>query len=429
MLAAGRPYGEVSLWALGQADIAPGTIRRTKRELTDEEKAKATARAVAAATTATTAAAIIKKRNPPTRSAILSHNAWHIAADWVEVFSPVIFGPVEEVVRSKALKERARLDALIAAGSPLDRPQILLIDDVPVYASDPDNRGKARRDAGFYVLVIAEVAWDPPDPRVPGGPHRERHELRLLRAMAKSNTESWRLCFDELGYTPDFVVADAGTGIAAAVAAHYPPPRTRFVPSLWHAGQAIKEGLLKTPGTHVHGRLREDLWKHLAQLGRRGTAMASVEAHRAWWDELEAILRAAGLQVDGARTRRANYERDFLAVLPDLLANPEIPVGTGGLETLIQRHIQPVLAMREAQLRNIERTNRLLDLVVARSHGAFDNIAETSALLRADAGAHQGWAPPLRRIADPKPPGGVQGYSSLRDATLLTSLAVERGLA
>jgi hypothetical protein len=48
-------------------------------------------------------------------------------------------------------------------------------------------------------------------------------------------------------------------------------------------------------------------------------------------------------------------------------------------------------------------------------------------LLRSDASPHGGWTVPLRSVADPRPLGG--SYSSLRDATLLASVAEQRRLA
>jgi hypothetical protein len=41
---------------------------------------------------------------------------------------------------------------------------VLLLDDVPVYSRDKIP-GKSRRDAGFYLLVAAEVTWREPPPR------------------------------------------------------------------------------------------------------------------------------------------------------------------------------------------------------------------------------------------------------------------------
>jgi hypothetical protein len=92
---------------------------------------------------------------------------------------------------------------------------------------------------------------------------------------------------------------------------------------------------------------------------------------------------------------------------------------------LIRENVEPALTLR-TQLGNIERTNSLFDLVVARTHGAFDNLDAVAHQLRADVEAHEGWTVALRAFDDPQPASGR--YSSLRDVTLLTTLARERGL-
>ncbi len=56
-------------------------------------------------------------------------NAWHIAADWVPAYGPVIWEPVEARLREAALAERARLDALRAAGELLVREAGGLVTD------------------------------------------------------------------------------------------------------------------------------------------------------------------------------------------------------------------------------------------------------------------------------------------------------------
>lgn len=348
-------------------------------------------------------------------------NAWHIAADWVEAFAPVVFAPVEAELRTWALSERERLEEQVGNGEVLEEPQVVLVDDLPVYGRDLDQPGKSRRDAGFFILAAAETHWRN------GEPHAR---MRLARAMAKSNTAAWLLVFDELGYDPDFVVADAGTGIAAAVAARYHPQRTKFIPSLWHLTQRIDLALADTRGAHtttVNGReLIGPLARHLRHLGRDSDALASVAGWSQWWDELEDLLRFHQLPLDKVRTQRRNNEARMAAVLPDIARHPSLPVSTGGLETLMTKTIHPLLAMRRTAFGNLERTNLLLDLAIAYHHGVFDDPNHVAQLIRDDAAAHGGWTVSLRSIADPRPKKG--SYSSLRDTTLLTSLAEERGL-
>jgi hypothetical protein len=333
-------------------------------------------------------------------------------------------------VRAAALLERERLDALISDKQPLDRPQVILVDDVPVYGRDLDRSGNARRDAGYYVLVIAEVIWPEPDADPLVRPADPTLKLRLVRAMAKSNTASWRLMFNELGYVPDFVVADAGTGITAAIRAHFDPKRTKLIPSLWHVADKVQLALADIPGAMVAGaggkQLIEPLDKHLRKLSRASGVLDSVPAWTKWWDELLRILTTHRLPSDGVRGRRTTYERTVRDVLTDIRRYPQVPVSTGGLETLIAKHIKPMLAMRRTSFANLERTNRLFDLVVARHHGAFDNLSDIARLLRTDTETNQGWTVPLREVSDPRPPRGR--YSSLRDATLLNSLAKQAGV-
>jgi len=314
-----------------------------------------------------------------------------------------------------------RLDEMWANGEVLDRPQVVLLDDVPVYGRDLSQRGKARRDDGFFVLAAAETLWSPAGPV---------GRLRLVRAMAKSNTPAWLLVFDELGYDPEFVVADAGTGILAAVAKHFDPARTKFVPSMWHLGQRIAGALADTRGAHTlttGGRvLLQPIAEHLRGLRRDGPALADSTSWSAWWDDLEALLAANRLPLDKVRTQRRNNEGRMASVLGDLARYPKVPVSTGGLETLIAKHVKPMLAMRRTAFANLERTNLLFDLAVAAHHGAFDNPGEVAALLRADTAPNGGWTVALRSIADPRPRRG--SYSSLRDTTLLSDLAHARGL-
>ena len=414
-LAAGASYSEVSMWALR----ATGT-KRTR---------------AAPAASATTASGGIDGAAKPKRkvseSTKASRNSWHIAADWVEAFSPAVYAPVDERLRADALAERARLDDLHEHGHAHDRPQVLLIDDVPVYGRDLDRKGRTRRDAGYFVLVTAELCWPPPgeefDPFIG---LETTTKLRLVRAMAKSNTPAWRLVFHELGYDPDFIVADAGTGIAAAIRAHFDPARTKFIPSLWHLAQSVELALADVPGAMIAtpaGReLIPPLRDHLRKLSRASGVLGSTASWSTWWDELMAVLATHKLAADEVRSRRKNYEPAMAAVLPELALFPDVPVSTGGLETLIARQVKPLLAMRRTSFGNIERTNLLFDLVVARQHGAFDNLGEVAKLLRHDTEGHDGWTVPLRGVSDPRPRGG--SYSSLRDTTLLSRLADRQGL-
>lgn len=402
LLAQGGSYAEVGRWA----KRVTGVERRRAAPVQGEADAEVGAEA---------------PRRKRSAAAVEARRSWHIAADWIEAFVPAIYEPVDERLRTAALEERARLDEMWANGEVLDRPQVILLDDVPVYGRDLDDHSTARRDAGFFVLALAETHWSGQEPTA---------RLRLVRAMAKSNAPAWLLVFDELGYDPDFVIADAGTGIVSAIEKRFDPQRTKFIPSLWHLRQRIEKALTDVKGAHTttaSGKaLIAPLRDHMRLLGRSGPALASQEAWTQWWDDLEALMKFHKLPLDKMRTQRRNNEQRLAAVLDDIVRYPNLPVATGGLETLIAKNIQPQLSMRRTAFANLERTNLLFDLVVADHHGAFDNSADVVRLLREDTAPHGGWTVPLRSIADPRPRNGA--YSSLRDTTLLNDLAAERGL-
>jgi hypothetical protein len=310
------------------------------------------------------------------------------------------------------MAERARLDALIAAGLPLERPQVVLVDDVPVYGLTGRTR---RRDGGFYVLVLAETAYTER-----GGAWSHAPRLRLVRGYAKSNSASWRLMFDDIAYTPDFIVADAGTGIAAAIAAHF-GSRTVFVPSLYH----ISRSVLGAFGMRSQAARDPGVVSHVMLLGRGSPALASPADWSDWWDELARLGASRGLPPGKVAAQRRNYEADVARVLQHLAAIPDLTLATGGIEGLIRDQVDPLLELRTS-LANAERTASLFDLAVARANSAFTDLGAVAESLREDARANGGFAFPLRAVEDPQPPGGR--YSSLRDPNLLATLARAKGL-
>jgi len=405
-LANGATYADVSRWAI--------RVTGTKRTRISPPRKKSGGRS--------------KQSSERSKE---SRNAWHIAADWVEAFSPVIWGPIEHELRTSAVAKRAQLDKMKARGEFIDRPQVILVDDVPVRGRELDRNRRVRRNPGYYILVVAELFWpdeELDDPFLVVSPPVLK--LRLARAMANTNALSWRLLFDELGYEPDYVVADSGPGISVAVREHFDPKKTKLIPSLWHLAKAVEGALADISGAmtvSTAGRQLIDPLNHqIRRLSRGSGVLDTKEAWKAWWDELLEILKSHNLPTEEIRKRRKFYEAAFAEVIPDLSHNRNLPVSTGGLESLIARHISPMLALRRTSFANIERTNLLFDLVAARNHHAFDNLGDVAKLLRADSEKHQGWSVPLRSIADPRPNGG--SYSSLRDTTLITTLAKQRGL-
>lgn len=102
-------------------------------------------------------------------------------------------------------------------------------------------------------------------------------------------------------------------------------------------------------------------------------------------DELERICVAESVPLDKMRNRRRNYELSFANAIRALDGQAGVPVSTGGLETVMAERVQPMLALRRTSFGNIERTNRLFDLLIAREHGAFIDLTDVITLLRNDA--------------------------------------------
>lgn len=139
-------------------------------------------------------------------------------------------------------------------------------------------------------------------------------------------------------------------------------------------------------------------------------------------------MKALGLPLDRVQRSRRNYETAFVNALPKLLANPLVPSTTGGLETLIGKRIDPVLSGRSHAFTNIERTNRLVDLVVLYDNDQLYNPHDIADRLRADADDTHGRAAPTRFINDPMGAETKDRYASLLDPGLTKALAKVRGI-
>ena len=344
-----------------------------------------------------------RKRSAATR---LAGRFWQVAAGIVEAFGPIVWAAAEERLRERSA-------AIVARGE----KRVWILDEIPVYALATN--GKRKKSDGWVVLVLAEMDWA--DKAAPGVT-----KLRLVRAMPKANSTAWRLVFAEVGYPPDIIVSDAATSIVAAVGRHFDGPNAPLlVPSLWHLGRALENNAFEKALKESNGR---DIRTHLYELKRENGAISSVADWIGWWDHLAVLAKASGLvKMDALRQTRANYEVRMASAIPVLAADPRLLVSTGGLESIIRDAIEPVLERRRHQFANIERTNHLLDLIVARSVGMFAKPAIVEDLIVADALDYDGWTVPMRTIADPQP--AYRSYRSLRDEMLLLAVAEERGIA
>lgn len=356
-----------------------------------------------------------KDRGGPRRS----RSTWHIGADWTEAGSPVLFGHIDTRLRQAALAERERLDRLMSSGHPVDRPQVLVVDEKTV-TGKVGKSSKRRTQHGFSVLVVAELEWE-----------SSRTRLRLARAMPNGTTASWALTLSELGYVPDVVVADGATAIELAVEKVFGKD-TLLVPSLYHISAALNDNL-KKDFRHLRDtasptiRLIRPFTDHFSQLKAASPAVTSAKGWVAWWDQFEALCAANGVPPKVAKNLRAHHEPRLGAAHFDLFAaHPKVPVSTGAVEAIIRRAVEPMLARRRSNFRNIERTNRLFDLVVCREHGLFDDLALTTRLLTEDALAHEGRTTRLREVDDPASLDGR--YASLRDHYNIEQVARNAGV-
>lgn len=374
-----------------------------------------------------------RKRSSRTRAV---NARWHTAADWVEVYGPVIWKDVERSLLRAERVEGRRRGALTAAERLEDgRPSVLLLDDIPVNTrAMNDGTGKRVSRRAYFVLGAATVVWPTRAADVVREPDDRLTKLRLLRAYATNEADAWRLLFRELGYEPgvhepEFILADAGTGLMKAVETYF--RHAVVVPSIYHLTQAVWKALEETPGATVMGddgpMLRPELLDIVGSLSAERLRAMDAKRWKGWWDSLERVLDRHGLPQTKLAERRDNYEDTIAAALDKLRGNAAVPLSTGGFETVLRTSVQTVLTGRRAGFSNIERTNSLLDLVVAANRGAMSNTNRVIDLLREHSKPSKGWAAPVRDIADPQPPFPAR-YSSLRDRDLVTDLAEAHGV-
>lgn len=357
-------------------------------------------------------------------------SAWHLAADVVEQYSPLLWRRVEQVMRERDLAQRASNDEALA-GDPsrmLEAPVTWLLDEqhVKVVTGRRAKDGR-RRHRTWFVLVVVEVRWQPAaDPMTL--PRRE-HRLRLARAYPRATERAWRLVLEELGVRPDFVIADHGSAIAAALDSQYGPGQVGFIPSLFHMRRNISDKLLKLPGLSgkVHGRktLVDSVATHLDVLTRDDLMRMGPAAWSKWWDGLLAEVAKAGAPIVGLLEQRRLYEPKVAAALLLLHTNPHLPASNAAVENRIRHQLEPFMDNRKQMYRNLARLNFLLDLAVARSQGAFTDLDAVAALIRDDNEAAGGWAPAPRALADTQPPPNPSGMRQPRYASLFNPLLVD----
>lgn len=360
--------------------------------------------------------------------------AWHLAADLVEQYAPLLFAPVAAAMGDRDRALRAANDAALAAApdAVLAAPLTYILDEVPVtLARRRGDRGRLQQNQ-WSVLVVVEIQWRPgPDPMTL--PSRQAR-LRLVRAYPRGNETAWRLVLDELAVRPDYVVADTSDAITNAVSRHYGTGAVGFIPSLFHIHRNVRDELLKLRGTsmHVESRrvLRPELAKYIDLLTRDELLNRTISDWSRWWDELIAAAAALGVPVVTLTAQRQRYETRVAVALPLLARQPQLPASNAAVENRIRLALEPFLENRKHLYRNLARTNFLFDLAVCREQGAFADLDAVAKAIRDSNEAAGGWAPAPRMVTDTQPATvparGPRGYSSLLNAQLVTALASQR---
>jgi hypothetical protein len=143
-----------------------------------------------------------------------------------------------------------------------------------------------------------------------------------------------------------------------------------------------------------------DIEAHLGLLSRGSRAMASVAGWWTWWDQLAGLFARHGVDPEVLRSRRESWGQPFAQAIPDL-AGTFAPISNAAIESIQRSRLRRVFAGRDHAMTSIERTNALLDLVVAREHDLLDDAATVAKRLRADAHAPADGPPPPVRSATP----------------------------
>lgn len=361
--------------------------------------------------------------------------AWHLAANLVEQYSPLLYAQVRAAMEAREQAQRAANDDALAADpqAALAAPLTYILDEQPIEL--PQRRsGRTRyQQDQWSLLVVIEVRWrEAADPMsLPGRDAR----LRLVRAYPSRSEEAWRLVLAELPVRPDYIVADCSAAITNAVTSHYGPGTVGLIPSLFHIHRQVRERLMKLRGTtaKVEGRdvLIDALAKHMDLLTRDQLLNRTPQDWERWWDELIAATAAVPAPTSTLLKQRQLYQPRLAEALPVLQRQPQLPASNAAVEVRIRTLLEPFLATRKTLFRNAARTNYLFDLAVCRDQGAFTDLDALAQFIRQDNERAGGWAPAPRIVADPQPAADENGrrplvYSSLLSPLLVPALAQQR---
>jgi len=327
-------------------------------------------------------------------------NFWQTGADWVEMFSPVLWDAWQN-----------ELDAEQRG----DLPRILIIDDLPFYA------GPARSDSGrtlmaFSVLVATEKYQPEYSPSY-------STRVRLIRAYPDHTAEAYELFVASCGFLPDVVVSDLSPAITTAIKRlRKIKPDIVWVPSAYHVQKRLTLVLDRIAKRNMSTAKGGVALRLEGLKGRIGVSLQSPAKWRAWWRDLDRLMDAAAVPANARPARwRKLYYKPVEDALEYIAVHPLTTRATGGNEATINGDVKPFFHARSASFTNIERLNRAADLLTLGINGKMDSRRQLVATLQADVEQAGGFAPSARAVTD------VLGYRSLRDKDVLTAtLAVER---
>jgi hypothetical protein len=280
----------------------------------------------------------------------LSSRHGQLAADWVEVFAPVVFAP----------HARSRWPA----------DGTLVLDHFYFRLRRSDDA--ARHYFGWHVLCALAYQVG-------------RRELVRLEAFTNATPASWRAFLGALPGGPRRIVCDAHTGMLKVIEERW--PQSEVYLSEWHLRHALE-------------RLLDKIGGETAAALRPRTEAAFAGQH--FWAIFEADARACGNDRLGtwfdhwspiiawqfARRGRADQSR------------PDDPLTTGGLESFV-KPIEAALYRRRYGLKNQERLNRLLLLFQLEANGRSDERAYAKQIRYWLARTGGRPSTPRRAIADP----------------------------
>jgi len=328
---------------------------------------------------------------------------WHIAADILERFAPVVTVPAFEDIARQEAKYRAR-----------GLPVVYFADEVDIKRDYARSATQTSSPMVWSALVVSRTKWQHDD--IGNVVGRSGHLVRF-RAMPNRTAEAWILVFRELP-APDYLIADGASAIAAAAARVW-AGKTTVVPCVYHATANIQRRL--TPrGAKAPQKLRD----HMFLLTRKNLGAGGPAAVKAWFDGLEAVAAAEPLPLDVVASLRTMYQPllQRAARVAQTQNSPEVAISNASVEKQIEGWVKQVTRMRGPLYANWPRTNLLGDLVVAGSNGALLDRHQVIHAIRDAARAGDGWVPPPRALVEPA------GAMSLRDSFSVTELLTRLGV-